>query len=43
LEVEDREGFSKCRAQQTSERLQEYGIDFLEATEEVGGAQSEHL
>jgi hypothetical protein len=42
LELESRGGFSYCRAQQTSKRLQKYGANFLEATKGVRGAQSGH-
>jgi hypothetical protein len=30
LELEGQEGYSKCRTQQTSKGLQEYGADTLE-------------
>ncbi len=42
LEVEDREGFSKCRTQQTLKRLQKYGTDSLEVAEGVRGAHNGH-
>jgi hypothetical protein len=41
LEVENRKGFSKCKTQQISKRLQEYEIDFFEAIG-VRGAQNGH-
>jgi hypothetical protein len=41
MEVEDREGFSKCKAQQTLERLQEYGVDSL-VVEGIRGAHNGH-
>jgi hypothetical protein len=34
------EGDPKCRTQQTSKRLQEYGIGFLKTIEGVGRVQS---
>ncbi len=42
MEVEDKDRFFKCRTQQTLERLQEYGVDFLEGVG-VGRAWSKHL
>jgi hypothetical protein len=40
LELKGKEGYSECRTQQTSERLQEYGVDFLKVVEGVRGAQN---
>jgi len=40
--LKTKKGFSKCRAQETSKRLQEYGTNFFEATKGVKGAQSKH-
>jgi hypothetical protein len=42
MEVEDREGFSKCKTQQTLERLQGYGTDSLEVVEGIRGAHNGH-
>jgi hypothetical protein len=42
LEIENKEGLCECIAQQTSERLQEYGVDSFEAIEGVRGVQSGH-
>ncbi len=42
MEVENIKGFSKCKTQQISKRLQEYEIDFFEAIEGVRGAQNGH-
>jgi hypothetical protein len=39
LEFESKERYFECGAQQTSESLQEYGTNFLEAIEGVGGPQ----
>jgi len=36
LELEGKEGYPKCRTQQTSKGLQEYGVDILEVVG-VGG------
>jgi hypothetical protein len=41
--LKTKKGFFKCRTQQISKRLQEYGVDSLEVIEGVGGAQSKHL
>jgi hypothetical protein len=41
LEVENIEGFFESRAQQTSKKLQEYGVDSFEA-ECIRKAQSGH-
>jgi hypothetical protein len=40
LELEGKEGYSKCGAQYTSKRLQEYGVDSFKVAERVRGAQN---
>ncbi len=42
LEVEDRDGFSKCKTQQISKRLQKYGVDSFEVVEGIRRAQNGH-
>jgi hypothetical protein len=42
MEVEDKKGFSKCRAQQTLKILYEYGANSLGAIEGIRGAHNGH-
>ncbi len=37
MEFEGKEGYFEYGTQQTSKRLQEYGVDSLEAVERIGG------
>jgi hypothetical protein len=42
LEIKNKEGLCECKTQQTSKRLQKYGVSSFEAIEGVKRAQSGH-